>query len=273
MDQQERPGLPDYLQELMDRLGQTIPSSEIPSYKCEKCHDTGWLWEKAETGERFARKCSCRLAREAEEKIAASGLAGAVGMQTFDSFEAQTPAQETIRNSAQKYLASLLKDWDSPRKPWFYIGGCPGAGKTHICTAICGELLKANIGVKYMQWLNEARRLKAMVNDEDFEDQVSEYIGVQVLYIDDLLKQKWTEHPVFSDADIKIAFTILNARYILNRPTIISSEWDLMEHLRPADEATFSRVYERCRGHLVNITRRPANNFRMRGAGNDRGGI
>lgn len=266
-------GTNEVLQKLMERIGRTIRSSEETSYKCEQCHDSGWLWERLEGGERVARKCSCRLAREAEQKIASSGLAGAVGIQTFDSFVMDTPAQETIRKSAEKYLETLLKEWDSPKRPWYYIGGCPGSGKTHICTAICGELLKANIGVKYMQWLNEARRLKSMVNDDDFEDQVSEYIGVPVLYIDDLLKQKWTDYPTFTDADIKIAFTILNARYIMNRPTIISSEWDLMEHLLPADEATFSRVYERCRGFLVNITRRPANNFRMRGAGNDRGGI
>lgn len=255
---------------MMERVGQITPSSEIPSYKCEKCQDTGWLWEKLEGGERITRKCSCRLAREAEEKIANSGLAGAVNRQTFDSFVTDTPAQETIKRSAQNYLAMLLKEWDGPQRPWFYIGGCPGSGKTHICTAVCGELMKANIGVKYMQWLNESRRLKAIVNDEDFEDMVSEYIGVPVLYIDDLLKQKWSDYPVFTDADIKIAFTILNSRYIRNKPTIISSEWDLMEHLLPADEATFSRVYERCKRSLVNITRRPENNFRMRGSGNDR---
>ena len=258
------------LQAILERLKPIILSSEEVSYKCDECHDSGWLWERLETGEKIARKCSCRLAREAEEKIASSGLAGSIGLQTFDSFITETPAQAIIKRSAEAYLESLLKEWDGKR-PWFYISGSPGSGKTHICTAICGSLLKANIGVKYMQWLNEARRLKSMVNDDDFDDQVSDYVGAPVLYIDDFLKQKWTDNPVFTDADIKIAFTILNARYIMNKPTIISSEWDLMEHLLPADEATFSRVYERCRGFLVSISRRPENNFRMRGRGGSDG--
>lgn len=115
-----------------------------------------------------------------------------------------------------------------------------------------------------MQWLDEARKLKAYVNEPDFEDKVTDYINVSVLYIDDLLKQKYTDNPSFSEADIKIAFTVLNARYLLNKPTIISTEWDLLEHLLPADEGVFSRVYERCRGFTLNIERNPANNFRLR---------
>ena len=58
-----------------------------------------------------------------------------------------------------------------------------------------------------------------------------------------------------TEADIKIAFTILNARYIRNKPTIISSEWDLVDQLLEADEGVFSRVYERCKNHMVIIMR------------------
>ena len=114
-----------------------------------------------------------------------------------------------------------------------------------------------------MQWLDVSRRLKANVNDEDFEDEVAEYINVSVLYIDDLLKQKYTENPTFTEADIKIAFTILNARYLMNKPTIISSEWDLVNQLLPADEGVFSRVYERCKGNRLTIERKMENNYRL----------
>ena len=246
--------------------GQTIPSSEGTQYKCEKCRDTGWLEKTDENGVRWVSKCSCRLAREAEARMAASGLSEAIKRQTFSSFEVTNNLQCRIMDAAEDYTKTLL-DFDrmrnEPRRPWFYIGGNPGSGKTHICTAICGELLRHNIGVKYMQWITEARKLKARVNDDDFDDLVSEYVNVSVLYVDDLLKQKYTLAPVFSEADIKIAFTVLNARYLLNKPTIISSEWDLLEHLLPADEGVFSRVYERCRDHLINIERKPENNYRL----------
>lgn len=114
-----------------------------------------------------------------------------------------------------------------------------------------------------MQWIDESRRLKANINDNNFEDQVQEYINVSLLYIDDLLKQKYTPNPTFSESDIKIAFTILNARYLRNKPTIISSEWDLINQLLPVDEGVFSRVYERCKEYTVYVERDPGNNYRL----------
>lgn len=251
------------VQSLQAKFGAITPSSR-PEYQCRECKDTGWVYITDENGTEYVKKCSCRLAREAEQRLAASGLADAVQRQTFDAFTVSSPVQKRLKDVASKYLDALLTAKKGDRIPWMYVGGNPGSGKTHICTAVCGELLKHNIGVRYMQWLDEARRLKAGVNDEDFEDQVYDYISVSVLYIDDLLKQKYSPNPVFTEADIKIAFTILNARYIMNKPTIISSEWSLLDHLLPADEGVFSRVYERCKGYTVSVDRSPANNYRLR---------
>lgn len=239
---------------------QPIPSS-IPQYKCDKCHDSGWI--EVDPATHTVAKCSCRLAREAEERIRNSGLADALENQTFATFEVKTDIQRRTRDVAQKYVKDLFDDPQSKRRPWLYIGGNPGSGKTHICTAVCGEVLKRNIAVLYMQWVDVARNLKASVNDEDFDDMVADYINVSVLYIDDLLKQRYTATPLFSEADIKIAFTILNARYLMNKPTIISSEWDLVNQLLPADEGVFSRVYERCKGHRLTIERNAGNNYRL----------
>lgn len=248
---------------LMERFGQHIPSltSNPVKYKCELCKDSGWIETDQET--RTVAKCSCRLAREAEDRMRHSGLSEALDTQTFETFVTRTETQKKIKEAGLRYLDNLFAVKNNPRRPWFYVGGNPGSGKTHICTAICGEILKRNIGVRYMQWLDVSRRLKANVNDEDFEDEVAEYINVSVLYIDDLLKQKYTENPTFTEADIKIAFTILNARYLMNKPTIISSEWDLVNQLLPADEGVFSRVYERCKGNRLTIERKMENNYRL----------
>lgn len=254
------------IQEIILKKRTILSCGTTPTYKCENCHDTGWIFTTDENGYRFSRECKCRLAREAEERLKVSGLADSVNKQTFESFIVHTDTQARIKQTAEKYLSALLDPAirNNPRRPWLYIGGNPGSGKTHICTAICGEILKRNIGVRYMQWLEESRKLKAGVNDEDFDDQVQEYTRVSLLYIDDLLKQKYSPTPVFSEADIKIAFTILNTRYLLNKPTIISSEWDLINQLLPADEGVFSRVYERCKDFTLNIDRNPAANYRLK---------
>ena len=250
-------------------LGPIIPSSVAKNpkpYYCELCQDKGWIESKDELGQLIAKHCRCWEARQAMKRIDDSGLADVITKQTFDSFEVHSDTQANIKRTAEKYV-NALSDPEiqyNPSRPWLFIGGNPGSGKTHICTAICGEMLKRGIGVRYMQWPSESRRLKARVNDEDFENQVEEYINVSLLYIDDLFKQKYSPAPTFTEADIKMAFTILNARYLMNKPTIISSEWDLVMQLLPADEGVFSRVYERCKGYIVSIARHPANDYRLK---------
>lgn len=253
---------------IRSRIAQSSTES-APEYRCSECHDTGWIDIKDADGNRFVRKCSCRLAREAEERMRASGLGDALKDQNFETFRTETALQEHMKRIAQEYVVDLFDRWDDQRRPWLFFGGNPGAGKTHICTAVCGEILRHNIGVKYMQWAIDSKRLKYSSNEQVFEDDLNEFIQPTVLYIDDLLKQKYAENPVFTEADIRIAFSILNARYLMNKPTIISSEWDLINQLLPADEGVFSRVYERAKNYTVRISRNQEFNYRMREEGND----
>lgn len=236
-------------------------------YDCELCHDNGYIVSKDEEGRLMAKECTCMPVKRAKELISRSGLADFIEKQRFDNFYVKTPTQETIKMAAENYANRMieLKGNRNEQKPWLYIGGNPGAGKTHICTAVCAKLMNEGIPVRYMQWLTDARMLKVYVNSEDFDSKVSQYIDADVLYIDDLFKQKYAQNPTFTEADIKIAFTILNNRYFMNKPTIISSEWDLIDQLLPVDEGLFSRVYERCRGYLVMIDRRRENDYRLGG--------
>lgn len=254
---------------IKNRIAQCSTDS-TPEYQCYECHDTGWIDILDENGNRFVRKCACRLAREAEQRMKDSGLGDALKEQTFESFRTDTALQEHMKRVAGEYVVTLFDKWDDQRRPWFYVGGNPGSGKTHICTAICGEILRHNVGVKYMQWLSDSRRLKYANDAQVYEDALDDYINPTVLYIDDLLKQKYAENPVFTEADIKIAFTILNARYLMNKPTIISSEWDLINQLLPADEGVFSRVYERSKDFTIRISRDIKNNFRIEGERHER---
>ena len=249
--------LMEMVKAIQDRSNLNMPS--LTQYSCPSCHDTGWI----ETAERTVRRCACVDAKMAEDRIRNSGLAESLDRMTFDSFVTRTETQARIKRTATEYLEALLASRDNPRRPWLFIGGNPGSGTTHICTAVCGELLKRRVPVRYMQWVDVARTLKGSVNDDDFTDLVSDYINVKVLYIDDLLKQRYTMNPAFTEADIKIAFTILNARYIQNKATIISTEWDLVNQLLPADEGVFSRVYERSKGFRVAVERKAENNFRL----------
>ena len=250
---------------MVEQNGLTTPGYQTDPV-CPICNGTHFdrIWKDHE-GRLWAGRCQCIITGQVQQKTKASGLSETASVQTLDSFRTYTDIQKTMKGKAEEYLEALADPKNHPFRPWLYVGGNPGSGKTHLCTAVCEELLKKNVGVKYMRWQQDTRKLKAIVNSADFDDEIAPFLNVQVLYIDDLLKQRYSDHPEFTDADIKIAFTILNSRYLANKPTIISSEWDLKKDLLPADEGVFSRVYERCRGYIVQVPRESGNNFRLGG--------
>ena len=106
-------------------------------------------------------------------------------------------------------------------------------------------------------------RLKGLVNEEEYNSCVRGYKECEVLYIDDFFKlgrARAAGGP--SDADVKLAYQIINARYIARKKTILSSEW-LMDELMDFDEATASRIYEMSKGYALQIARDKGRNYRF----------
>lgn len=244
-------------------------ASLSPSYKCPLCEDTGWVRTFNEQGYSFVQECECRKAQRDMKRIQNSGLAQHLEDCTFEKFIVTDTWQSNMKYAGIKYVDLITKNPLAPRKPWLYIGGNPGCGKTMLCTAICGELLKKNVSVRYAVWPELAQSLKAYANDPAFAVMLAPYINCRVLYIDDLFKSKndqKTDRPNPSDPDIRLAFEILNARYTQDKPTIISSEWYLDSELIPLDQGTFSRVYERCKNDnlILSIPRGLQYNMRLR---------
>ena len=159
-----------------------------------------------------------------------------------------------------------VKKWLDETEGWLFLGGAAGSGKTHLCTAACGELLRRGVAVRYMLWPEEARQLKGLVNDAEAYGKLLRPLQMaEVLYIDDLFKVQRSGGVAASvtPADVRVAFELLDARYRARRATIISCEW-LMDELLQVDEALFSRVYERSRGFCVQIARKGGRNARLR---------
>lgn len=151
---------------------------------------------------------------------------------------------------------------------WFFIGGQTGAGKTHICTAICREFLLSGKSVKYMLWRDDIVKIKGCANDaQAYSKLIDEYKRVEVLYIDDLFKtgkgpDGSKQQP--TGADINAAFEILNYRY--NDPklvTIVSSECTVNDIL-DIDEAVGGRIFEKAK--VFSLSRDRRKNYRLRGA-------
>lgn len=217
---------------------------DLPNYHCPVCLNKGTV-AVLENGEDHYKTCECMRVRRQITLQKNSGIADMMGRYRFDNYQTEEPWQEGVLKAAQEYLKT---------GGWFFIGGQVGCGKTHICTAICAELLKKCVEVKYMIWRNEASRLKAKVNDDSYEQLIKPLKDARVLYIDDFFKGGVTQ------GDINLAFEIINDRYNKGLATIISSE-KIAPEILDLDEAIGSRIIERC-SVVLNVGNK--SNWRLR---------
>lgn len=231
-----------------------------PAYQEGQICSSGMI-EKAvlSWGPGFWGKCPYFYGQvESTNRIAQSGLSELLSSCTFDSFQTAKPYQREMAKTAAAYVDAVGKG----AKPWFFIGGQSGCGKTHICTAICGKLLDAGIQVKYARWLPEARALKAKAMDGDaFKAAMQPFAEASVLYLDDLLKT--TQGAAPTPADVSIALEIISQRELAQKPTIISTEWTLND-LLSFDQSAFSRVHALSKGYMLIISRDQEKNYRLR---------
>jgi DNA replication protein DnaC len=240
------------LQHKVDAINEI--SGALAHYDCPICHNKGYV-AYAKDGSIWTRHCECMDKRESLRLIERSGLSSTLATCTFETFQTPEQWQADAKAKAMDFVA------DHEGK-WFLAAGAVGSGKTHLCTAICGQLLSLGVPVRYMLWRDVCGRLKASVNDNDeFERIIGPLKRVPVLYIDDFFKTEQGRDP--TTADVNIAFELLNVRYVDRaKVTIISTERS-PEKLCAIDEAVGSRIYERCKGNIL-FTQGDVKNWRMR---------
>ena len=260
-------GIYELEKERAQRYNQTRGDLDASEYDCPVCLNRGHVCHvEMRYGYPYVRypECECMEVRRSIWRIKRSGLAESVERCTFEAFRANTDWQQRMKEIAKRYCAEGAENG-----AWLFYGGAVGCGKTHICTAVAGALMrKKHMGLAYMTWPSESTRIKAIVNDdEEYAEAVGRLKNVRVLYIDDFFK------PVKDDlgrpkpptaADVRLAYEVLNHRYINRMPTIISSERYLSE-IEDIDIAISSRITERSRGYSMTIGRDREKNYRLKG--------
>ena len=229
-----------------------IPPKLKPGCKCQLCGDYGWreFWYD---GYQKAEKCSCQYKASLAENMK---KAGARCDMDFENFHTDHDYQKAMFEKAKQFASD---GWRMGL--WFFVGGQVGCGKTHICTAILNELAKTVPGCRYMMWRAEATQLKAIVNKpEEYHQKLSELTNATILYIDDFWKTQQRTLP--TQADVNLAFQIINARYQdIRKVTLISCELS-REELMEIDEAVGSRIYEKTKTYNLFISRDKSRNYR-----------
>lgn len=213
---------------------------------CPKCLNRGYAVKLDDKNRRYSERCRCMDKRESLGRIRRSGLGDLMERYTLNAWETPEPWQARARELALQYA-------DNPDSKWFCMVGSVGCGKSHICTALTGLLIERGFEARYMLWRNVSVRAKAVVNDEaEYRAIVEPLKRVRVLYIDDLFKVGKGGQP--TEADVSLAFEILNYRYANSKLlTIISSE-KTVDEITDIDEAVGSRIYERSNGYYLRMT-------------------
>lgn len=244
----------EYLKMQVDRENAAEGNLE-DGFDCPICKNKGYVVFE-EKGYIVSRHCECHKKRINIQRLKRGGLAKLINKYTFENYEAKENWQNSIKKIAQQYA----KD----PQGWFYFGGQPGCGKTHICTAICAELIKAT-PILYTVWVQKSNELKANKMDvKVYNELMGELQRVELLYIDDFLKTINGAPP--TNADLMIAFEIINYRYNNDLPTIITSEYRA-EQVVELDNALGGRIYEKIGNNRIGIKMDSQKNYRMKPKG------
>lgn len=219
-------------------------------YNCERCRNKGFIYTTAEDGELLSNECpDCYNVRTSLRLLKSSALED----KTFENFVVKSDWQGGLLRAVKEFAA------DASEK-WLFICGQSGCGKTHLCTAALREIiLTQNKAVRILKWVEGSRSLKASVNDSGYASAADTYKGAEVLYIDDMFKGGGN---AISNADLRLAFELLDYRYLKGLTTVISSEFSFDNILR-ADEAIAGRIRERAGKYLLHVRKDSGKNQRL----------
>lgn len=234
-------------------------------YNCPECKNRGMIAVvvvRDGVPETIMQECKCKAVRSSIRQMKMSGLYDMAKRCTFDNYTTQEAWQKEIKAKAMRFAKTP--------EGWLFLGGQPGAGKTHLGVATAVAIMhERKKDAKYFVWPDAIRGTWG--NFEAYQSFVDEAKAAQLLYIDDLFKpvqdRGATKMPTANE--VESAFQVLNYRY--NKPglhTIISCEFTVSE-LCQIDEALGSRIIEATRGtdSCISIGKKPGRNYRLRGIG------
>lgn len=198
--------------------------------------------------------CECKIMRDNKRRALRSGLGDYLNKRSKDYIVTE-PWQKEAKD---KMIEFCQKEIESDK--WFIACGSSGTGKSLLVSIIANYLLNSfNKEIRYVIWTDFIGKLKRDMMDGN-AGIVSEYFdeikNVEVLFIDELLK-------IYNDTDLKYLIEIINYRYANNLKTLITSEKNIKDLLN-IDEATFSRVVQKCDKFIIDIPKDRTKNYRLK---------
>ena len=222
--------------------------------KCILCNDTGWIFNKEKN---TYSQCNCSKSQITIEQLAATGLGPNAIKKSFKDFETWNPKIKNMKDTATNYFLSFDRIRNQSNNSLALLGDS-GVGKTHLLIALINNFVtKQNVKVVYMSYIDGITELKQNVlNGDIYQKIIRKYKNAEILAVDDLFKNGYTE------SDLRIMSEIINHRYINKLPMMFSSEYLLLD-LIGIDKAIGGRIKEMSQRYLYEIVG-VENNYRMK---------
>ncbi len=203
--------------------------------ECPKCQGYGFILSDLE-----AKPCDCRKHQLVAQQLTQARIPRKFLNKTLDSFRGRDKIRKEVREAADAYVKgfNLREEMKGLR-----IFGVVGSGKSHIAIAILKEIIKKGYMGLYFNVPELLQKIRETYSSESDEgeagilDMVSE---TDLLVLDDLgadAASGWVRDRLY---------LLINRRYEANKPTIVTTSFDLEELKTQLGQRIVSRLCEMC---------------------------
>lgn len=221
-------------EELLVKAG--FPADYLePVYDCPLCHDTGYIRSEGE------KKCSCFLRMESEYLSRSSNLESLLLTENFEhlSYRYHTGEDLVRYRKAVDAAYSFAKTFGSDYRNLFFYG-VTGTGKSFLSSCIAQRLTASGKSVRYFSAASLFEQLAALAFSSGGRDAHRDF--TEDLYHCDLLILDDLGTELTNNFVITSLFSIINERYLGQKPCIISSNLSPQELQRRYSDRIFSRI-------------------------------
>lgn len=234
MEQEQQTSLKELIQTRLQSLkpkdSQMMKSQA--TYKCTKCKDTGRYFYKDDRGIEFVKVCECGFeAREVmNRRLRFANIPDKYKDVRFDNYDLNIFSgadAEKINKAfkAVKYYFEHFEEMKEQGRGLYLFSPCKGSGKTRLAISLANELIyNKNQPVKFatsLQILNEIKNTWNNDTQQNESQLLDNLITTDVLIIDDFGTEK------SKDWITERFYHIINGRYVENKITILTSNYDL----------------------------------------------
>ncbi len=223
----------------------TVAASTTKGCPYERCDGSGWVYVDSNT----VRECQCkkdwRKRTRIEKLFSVSGIPKRYRDRTLKGFNGER--QPAAYKSALRYV-ERYRELAGENKNGLCLVGPTGTGKSHLAFGIVNELIKQSVAavVGVVPDLLDSLRPKEGGNAAA-EERLEILKTADLVLLDDLGAERG------SDWAVERLYLILNARYVEQLPTIITTnvplenmELDEYGNTMLAWERIVSRIKEMC---------------------------